>query len=230
MSDVTEPGPTKKKPQARSERTRKAILEAAETLLVRNGTEAVSMTAIAKKAGVAVGTVYIHFQDKNALIRAFLEHMVEDFRATIARAADGSIWEGKSVLAIVEGYIHFMQVTGKEQMSQQIAVSHLLAEHPDMGTKILELRSNGRRAVGDLILSRRDQIGHSNPDQAVPFLIDQLDAMMQLRLDPVHQVHALSDASDAAFRNEALKISKIYLQLESQPTDPDYSGGFSVRD
>ena len=57
MTHVSEPKLLKKKPQPCSERTRSAILETTATLIIETGTEAVSMTTIAKTAGVAVGTV-----------------------------------------------------------------------------------------------------------------------------------------------------------------------------
>ena len=46
---------------------RKAILEAAETLFLRNGYDGSSMDAIAAEAGVSKLTVYSHFTDKETL-------------------------------------------------------------------------------------------------------------------------------------------------------------------
>jgi AcrR family transcriptional regulator len=50
--------------------TRKAILDAAERLFLRNGYVATSMAAIADQAGVALKTVYVAFETKSGLFRA----------------------------------------------------------------------------------------------------------------------------------------------------------------
>jgi AcrR family transcriptional regulator len=49
-------------------------MEAAEELFSENGLHAASMNEIAARAGVAVGTLYNHFTDKDALITELFEH------------------------------------------------------------------------------------------------------------------------------------------------------------
>ena len=53
-----------------AEATRKEILDAAEQLFIKDGYVATSMAAIAKKAGVALKTVYLGFETKSGLLRA----------------------------------------------------------------------------------------------------------------------------------------------------------------
>jgi len=53
------------------------ILEATTDLLAREGIAGVSMRAVAREAGVALGLVNYHFEDKTSLIRAVL-HRVEE--------------------------------------------------------------------------------------------------------------------------------------------------------
>src|SRR5512133_1554824 len=50
--------------------TRRAILDAAERLFVRDGYAATTMSAIAREAGVALKTVYVVFETKSGLLRA----------------------------------------------------------------------------------------------------------------------------------------------------------------
>lgn len=50
------------------EATAAAIIDAAEEVFADNGLHAASMTDIAARAGVAVGTLYNHFKDKDTLI------------------------------------------------------------------------------------------------------------------------------------------------------------------
>jgi AcrR family transcriptional regulator len=50
-----------------------AILEAAEDLIAAKGLQGAPLAQIAKRAGVAVGTLYNYFEDRDALIRALFE-------------------------------------------------------------------------------------------------------------------------------------------------------------
>lgn len=56
----------------RGQKTRSSILEGALRLFSRHGYEQVSVTAIAREAGVSRATVYRHFQDKRAILLALL--------------------------------------------------------------------------------------------------------------------------------------------------------------
>jgi TetR/AcrR family transcriptional regulator, cholesterol catabolism regulator len=64
---------------AEGERTdrQSRILEAVIVLLARDGISGVSMRAVAREAGVALGLVNYHFEDKASLIKAAL-HRVEE--------------------------------------------------------------------------------------------------------------------------------------------------------
>lgn len=63
----------------RSERSRRAVLDAALHLFAHGGYRGTSIRDIAQRAGVSTGTVYHHFPDKSALFDAlmneFFEHM-----------------------------------------------------------------------------------------------------------------------------------------------------------
>lgn len=71
--------------QARSRRTRERILEAAVAAFETGGYDETTTAAIARRAGVGVGTLYAWFPDKRALlleildgtVRAIADHVVE---------------------------------------------------------------------------------------------------------------------------------------------------------
>jgi len=54
------------------------ILDAVIALLARDGISGVSMRAVAREAGVALGLVNYHFEDKTSLIRAALQRVAEE--------------------------------------------------------------------------------------------------------------------------------------------------------
>jgi AcrR family transcriptional regulator len=77
---------------------RDSLLEAAEQSLVEDGVEATSLQAIARRAGVAVGTIYNHFQDGQELFRElFGMRKLEVFAAIDAatKAAAKAPFEGQ---------------------------------------------------------------------------------------------------------------------------------------
>ena len=55
------------------EATAAAILDAAEEVFAERGLSAAHMNEIAARAGVAVGTLYNHFEDRDALLAALIE-------------------------------------------------------------------------------------------------------------------------------------------------------------
>ena len=62
-----------------------AILSAARARFAGEGFDAASIADIARDAGVAVGTVYLRYSDKGALLAAVLEEAAGDFVAAMER-------------------------------------------------------------------------------------------------------------------------------------------------
>jgi AcrR family transcriptional regulator len=69
------------------EATRTAILDAAEVAFARSGLASARMDEIASEAGVAVGTVYNYFADRDALLASVLESR----RAELTSRLDGAL-------------------------------------------------------------------------------------------------------------------------------------------
>lgn len=62
------------------------ILEAAEEVAAERGIEATSITAIAERAGVAIGTLYNYFPDRDALLAALFKLRRAELLPRIAAA------------------------------------------------------------------------------------------------------------------------------------------------
>lgn len=82
-SDVTAEAPQRGRP--RSERARKAILEAAAELLLARGLSAVSMDAVAERAGVSKATIYRWWATKETLA---LDALYTEWAAVQPQARD----------------------------------------------------------------------------------------------------------------------------------------------
>lgn len=68
------------------ETVRVAILDAAEELIARHGLHDAALVQIARRAGVAVGTLYNYFTDRDDLIRALFESRRATFRPRLLAA------------------------------------------------------------------------------------------------------------------------------------------------
>lgn len=73
------------------ETVRASILDAAEELIAKHGLHAAALAQIAKRAGVAVGTLYNYFTDRDALIRALFETRRATFRPLLLAVAQGGV-------------------------------------------------------------------------------------------------------------------------------------------
>jgi AcrR family transcriptional regulator len=61
--------------QQQSERTRAVLIEAATDLLLDNGYAGTTLALLAQKVRMTKGAIYHHFADKEALLRAVMEHV-----------------------------------------------------------------------------------------------------------------------------------------------------------
>jgi AcrR family transcriptional regulator len=65
--------PPKQKTEAERQQLRKLIIDAARELFVAHGVEAVTMREIAKRIDYSATSIYLHFADKEAVLRAILD-------------------------------------------------------------------------------------------------------------------------------------------------------------
>jgi AcrR family transcriptional regulator len=70
---------------SRSERSRKAALQAALTIIARDGPARLTLDAIARESGMSKGGLTHQFPTKEAVLMALLEHQIEYFGDFTAR-------------------------------------------------------------------------------------------------------------------------------------------------
>lgn len=81
------PQPAEQRRLQYREDTRRAILDAAERLLVEGGPEAFSMRRLAERCGCTAPTLYHYFRDKPGLIHALLEERMQRLVAELRRVS-----------------------------------------------------------------------------------------------------------------------------------------------
>ena len=82
-TDQTAPG-RRRASQARSKATVQRILDAATALIIEKGGEAVTMTEIAQRADVVIGSLYQYFSDRSAIHSAILVKHQADVRGLLS--------------------------------------------------------------------------------------------------------------------------------------------------
>ena len=75
------PFTTEKAFRADAVRNRRILMDTANRLFQADGVESITMSAIAKEAGVGKGTLYRHFPDKAALCHALLDEDMREFQS-----------------------------------------------------------------------------------------------------------------------------------------------------
>lgn len=99
LSTVPETTTTRRTPNRRGEgaRLREELITAASELLAGlDSEEALSLRAVARRAGVAPQSVYLHFSDRKALLSAVYEARFADLTATLAAAVEHTEHSGLS--------------------------------------------------------------------------------------------------------------------------------------
>ncbi len=87
MEDQGQPEPARRE-SARSEQTRRLIVETALRLFREHGYEATTMRAIAKEAGVSTGNAYYYFGSKEELIQAYYDELQDNHLAACREVLD----------------------------------------------------------------------------------------------------------------------------------------------
>ncbi len=86
---VIQPEPSTAPERSRAE-TRRRLVAAGTELFARRGLAGTPTAQIARRAGVAVGTFYLHFSDKQALFREIVFDALARLRERMAAAREGA--------------------------------------------------------------------------------------------------------------------------------------------
>ncbi|MEP2829973.1 TetR/AcrR family transcriptional regulator [Parvibaculum sp.] len=126
---------------ARLAETRRSILDAARDLVAEGGFAAVQMTEVAKKAGVATGTLYRYFSSKEALCRQVFREVSTREMGMLAEIASGDETAHERLVKVLRTF------AGRAVRGRRLAYA-LLAEPVDVN--LAEERSFFRRTHAEI--------------------------------------------------------------------------------
>lgn len=116
--------------------TRNSLLQVALDLFVEKGFEATRASEIAQKAGVAVGTIYLHFGDKEGLLSAILMGLADAIYIRVKEVYESHPAAPPEDLA----RMHIEQIIQYVEENQTLApfvLGYALSRHP-VGAKIID--------------------------------------------------------------------------------------------
>lgn len=167
--------PSQRPRQERAIRTRRKLIEALERLLRTAEFEMISVQDIAREAGVAVGSVYSHFKDKNAFLEALLVFWREQVEAHLDLAetqdSGAALAAMGSLRAALFEAVKSVHLQTRENGHILRAVYTYTRLNPDMGDadwQALVVRSF--KPIGSLFTAYAEEITVTDPDLAARML------------------------------------------------------------
>jgi AcrR family transcriptional regulator len=156
--------------QGRSAKTLERLLNATEQLLNDRDFESISVAEIVKAASSSVGSFYGRFDNKAAVLHALHDRYDEEARMTAAQALAPEVWDGVPLGEIIERFCEFLVIFQREHWG----VRRALVLHNGTSTEHRK-RSRGLAKfvidlLANLLESRRDELGHPDPEVAAEML------------------------------------------------------------
>jgi AcrR family transcriptional regulator len=142
---------TKRRPRADAVRNRERVLEAAKAVFSAGGPDA-SLEAVARRAGVGIGTLYRHFPTREALFEAVYRREVEHL-ADLAEQLKAEVAPAEALRRWLRSNVEF--VATKKGMSAALALaahssSELYAYTFDRLTKAVGALLDRAAAAGEI--------------------------------------------------------------------------------
>lgn len=145
-STITEPT------NARSRRTRAALLAAAHAILRDEGFEALTMTAVAERAGVTRRALYMHFATRAELVGALFDYVAE------VEGLDPSlrtVWDAPDAATALDRWAEHLARYHPKMLAVDRALQRVWREDPDAARHrarvVSEKLSNCRRVIRRLV-------------------------------------------------------------------------------
>jgi AcrR family transcriptional regulator len=205
--------PYKVPKQARSRKSLRRLLDAAETVFDKYGLEGATLPRIARGAGLSPASVYRRFRDKNALIRAVFSRASEVQSQELAKEIDLEQMRGIGIRNFTNHWIGGM-LKGYGTRTGLIRAAMMYAQqHPRAAfvRRQKELEIQNFRSMIQIFLLWGDEIRHPNPEHAVTYgammvaftareliLFDQAKTFESFA--PVSNDHLLKELSRAFLR------------------------------
>jgi len=166
--------------QVRSRESQERVLDAFAAMLEKQSFESITMADLARRAGVAVTSIYARFADKRALVLALHERHYAETAQRMDTLLDPRRWEGAS-LETMAGTI-VSRIVGHMLPRARLLRAALLVADPDLETRAAELMRRGSDRLAALLRQRLRHLPQRERDRTVDFAMRAVLAVVQQRL------------------------------------------------
>ena len=129
------------------------------------------------------------------------------------QAAAPARWDGATVRDLLDGFLELRLQQRRMASVSKSATALVMADDPELKSHMAEIKLEGSKALRELILARRSENGHPDPEFAVGFVIDQTNAMLYALSDPYQKKSALVEVKDDVFKSTVLAWAESMLEL-----------------
>jgi len=166
------------KRQIQKKKTRELILKIAKEMFIKNGFLNTATSQIAQKAGIAHGTIFLHFKNKESLIIEIFDQELEEISSTIQNL----VFRAIDLEQLLKQYLELIQ---EEEDLFVVLARELPFYSEELRRKILFresiIRSHFHKAIE--IGKRKNRYRDVDVSTAVTFLFGAIN--YYLRLKPI---------------------------------------------
>ncbi len=195
------------KHQQKTEATKSKLIQAALKIFARDGFEATRIDDIAVEAGYTRGAYYAHFQSKEDLFFAMLEHESRRYMERIGRALDECITNEERIRTLREYYVK--RVVDRQWSILMLEFKLYAIRHPKLRAKLAELHRS---------ISKRVKLEGLAAMQSIIPNHQTLRLVLQVLLQGLVLENAYDPASIP--QSEAKKVLRHVFDLLLTPESP----------
>ena len=167
--------------QARSRETQEALLAAAEHVFAEVGIAQATVSEICERAGVAVGTFYGRFPDKDALLLFWYERFFKRGRVTFDRAFSDAMWDGRLASEVIRGWVQsrVLHYRKNRKLLKALLLYVRGRPAPEFKPFAAQLQLPALQRLTDLLEARRAEWHHPFPPHAIPMAVIMMESTVQ---------------------------------------------------
>jgi AcrR family transcriptional regulator len=187
--------------QARSRETQEALLSAAEHVFAEVGIAQATVAEICERAGVAVGTFYGRFPDKDALLLFWYERFFKRGRVAFDRAFSDVMWEGQPAVDVIRGWVQsrVLHYRRNRKLLRALLLYVRGRPSPEFKTAAETMRLPALERLTGLLMERRSEWRHLHPAVALRMAVVMTESSVQSVI-----VFADGRSDDVPFTDEEL--------------------------
>src|SRR5690625_1732445 len=132
----------------------KQIIEAAVIVIAKNGYHSSQVSKIARKAGVADGTIYLYFKNKEDILISVFKEKMGEFIERITKSIEEQPTSNEKVLTLIEK--HFQQLEEDHHLAV-VTQLELRQSKPDLRIQINNVLKPYLNLIDDIIRKGIDE-------------------------------------------------------------------------